>query len=74
MLRSFGFEVLPSHANFIFAKTPKMSGEELYNRLKDEGILVRYFSKERISDFVRITIGSKEQMEIFIETVRRIIK
>lgn len=73
-LRSLGFEVLPSYTNFIFAKTPKMSGAELYERLKDEGILVRYFSKERISDFVRITIGSKEQMEIFVETVRRIIK
>ena len=72
-LLALGFEVLPSDANFIFAKTPKMSGEDFYLALKKRGILVRHFKKERICDFNRITIGSKEQMEQFIKTVKEIL-
>ena len=73
-LEKMGFFVLPSKTNFIFAKSDKISGYDLYMKLKDEGILVRHFNKERIKDFIRITIGNEEQMDKFIETVRRIIK
>ena len=72
-LEDKGFTVLPSKANFIFAKTEKVSGEELYLRLKDEGVLVRYFKKERIKDFCRITIGSKEQTEILKQKIDLIL-
>lgn len=73
-LEKLGFSVLPSSANFIFAKTDKISGEKLYSRLKEKGILIRHFTKERICEYNRITIGTKEQMCSFIDTVKEIIK
>ena len=74
MLRALGFEVLDSLTNFVFAKTDKMSGEALYRELKRRGILVRHFGKASITDYNRITIGTKEQMEAFIATVKTILE
>ena len=73
-LRALGFEVLPSLANFVFAKTDKISGEALYLELKRRGILVRHFGKAEITDYNRITIGTKEQMEAFIAAVKTILE
>ena len=73
-LRDLGFEVLPSLTNFVFAKTDRMSGEQLYLELKRRGILVRHFGKAEITDYNRITIGTREQMEAFIATVSDILK
>ena len=73
-LEEMGFTVLPSDANFLFAKAPGMDGGAMYQALKKRGILVRHFTKDRIRDFNRITIGTMEQMEKFIETVRKILK
>ena len=73
-LESLGFVVLPSKANFIFAKSDKIGGEKLYQKLKENGILVRHFSKERISNYIRITIGSFEEMQTFIQTVKTILE
>ncbi|MBE6808695.1 MAG: histidinol-phosphate transaminase [Ruminococcaceae bacterium] len=72
-LEALGFEVLPSKANFVFAKRDKISGEKLYLKLKENGVLVRHFTAERIKDFNRITIGSREEMEMFIKTVKEIL-
>lgn len=72
-LRAMGFTVLPSRTNFIFAKTYKMEGIMLYRKLKEQGILVRHFDSPRIESFNRITIGTRQQMEIFLETVRGIL-
>ena len=72
-LCALGFEVLPSKANFIFARHPQIGGETLYRALKDMGILVRHFSREEISDFVRVTIGSAEQMRALVHTVQTIL-
>ena len=72
-LNELGFSVLPSKANFVFAKSDKISGEALYKALKDRGVLIRHFSKERIKDYIRITIGSLEEMQIFISKVTEIL-
>ena len=69
-LQNLGFQVLPSKANFIFARHPGISGEELYSGLRQRGILVRHFTKERIKDFVRITIGTQAQMERLAEALQ----
>ena len=73
-LRSLGFEVLDSKANFVFAKSDRIGGEALYKALKARGILVRHFSKPLICDYNRITIGTREQMETLIATIADILK
>ena len=72
-LEKLGFTVLPSTANFIFAKSDRIGGEELYLTLKERGILIRHFTKERICDYNRITIGTAEQMKLFVDAVKEII-
>ena len=72
-LKALGFDVLPSKTNFLFAKTDKMDGGELYEQLKSRGILVRHFSDPKICQYNRITIGTKEQMEIFLNTVKEVL-
>ena len=69
-LKAQGFEVLPSKANFIFARHPEISGDNLYKGLRQRGILVRHFTKERIKDFVRITIGTQAQMECLVDALK----
>lgn len=72
-LKSLGFSVLPSKANFIFAKSNAIGGLTLYKELKEKGVLIRHFEKERIKDYNRITIGSREEMEIFVSKVKEIL-
>lgn len=72
-LEARGFTVLPSSANFIFAKSDRIAGGELYRRLKENGILVRWFDKNRIRDFCRITIGSREQMEALVKRIGQLL-
>ena len=72
-LESLGFTVLPSDANFLFAKSDKIGGGDLYIALKARGILVRHFTNPRICDYNRITIGTPEQMEVFINTVKEVL-
>jgi len=72
-LRELGFLMTDSKANFIFARHTVISGYELYAALKEKGILVRHWEKPRISDYLRITIGTKAQMEALIGAVRRVI-
>jgi len=73
-LRELGFEMTDSSANFLFAKHPGSSGNGLYSRLKQAGILVRQWNKPRISDYIRITIGTKGQMDALIAALKEILK
>ena len=66
-LERMGFCVLPSKTNFLFVRHERFSGEMLYRLLKENGILVRWFDEDRIRDYVRVTIGSMEQMEALRE-------
>jgi len=72
-LRDMGFEVLPSLANFLFARRPGFDGGELYRQLKARGVLVRHFDAPRIRDFLRITIGTPEQMDVLFENIEKIL-
>ena len=73
-LEALGFTVLPSQANFIFAKSDKIPGGDLYRKLKENGILVRWFDADRIRDYVRITIGSLEQMASLVDEIARLLE
>ena len=73
-LTALGFTVIPSTANFLFARHPSIGGEALYLALKDRGILIRHFSKPRIVDYNRITVGTKEQMATLVAAIETILK
>lgn len=70
-MQKIGWHVLPSKANFVFAKKKGVEGKEVYRLLKDRGILVRHFNVKGISDFVRITIGTEQEMERLLEEMKR---
>jgi histidinol-phosphate aminotransferase len=68
-LTALGFQVLPSQANFIFIRHPSIPGAALFSDLRERGILVRRFDRPRIADFLRVTIGTDEEMDEFIHTI-----
>ena len=72
-LTDLGFEVLPSAANFVFARHPRHSGADLAARLRRHGVIVRHFQKPRIADFLRITVGTEEQCERLIEMAASLV-
>jgi histidinol-phosphate aminotransferase len=72
-LSKMGFTIVPSKANFIFIKPPGIQARELYIRLKNDNILVRFFDKPRINDYLRVTIGTDADMQTFIEKTRNIV-
>jgi histidinol-phosphate aminotransferase len=72
-LAALGFEVLPSVANFVFARHRGRGGAQLAAKLREHGILVRHFEKPRIVDFLRITVGTEEQCGRLIDVARGLI-
>ncbi len=70
-LTELGFKVLPSKANFIFATLPSHDAGELASQLREQGIIVRYFNKPRINQFLRITIGTDEQNQRLVDTLKK---
>lgn len=77
VLINLGFDVLPSQANFVFARPNqskiRKNAETLYLELKEKGVLVRYFNKPRINEFLRITIGTDKEMDELLEKLGSII-
>ncbi|WP_288131239.1 histidinol-phosphate transaminase [Microbulbifer sp.] len=72
-LSELGFEIVPSSANFIFTKPPKITAEALYQALRERNIIVRYFNKPRISEYLRISIGTDDEMDALIAACREIL-
>jgi histidinol-phosphate aminotransferase len=72
-LQGLGFEVLPSAANFIFARHPQHDAATLAAALREQGVIVRHFKQERISQFLRITIGTAEQNMALEEALRPLV-
>lgn len=70
-LTELGFKVLPSKANFIFATLLSHDAGELASQLREQGIIVRYFNKPRINQFLRITIGTDEQNQRLVDTLKK---
>ena len=72
-LKEMGFSVIDSDANFLFVKSDKISGLDFYLKLKEKGVLIRHFTDERICEYNRVTVGSREEMEIFLEKTAEIL-
>lgn len=72
-LEAEGFTVLASEANFLFAADKRIPGKTLYEELKRRGVLIRHFDGPRIREYNRITIGTREQMEVFMTKIREIL-
>lgn len=71
-LRVNGFTVIDSAANFVFAKHPCLTGEYVYSALRERGILVRYFTLERIKDYNRITVGTADEVAAVLTAIKEI--
>ncbi|MCR5137341.1 MAG: histidinol-phosphate transaminase [Oscillospiraceae bacterium] len=72
-LRDMGFVLTDSKSNFLFARHPAVDGATLYRVLKERGILIRHFDKARIADWVRITVGTQEQMSVFLQETEKVL-
>ena len=68
------FFVLPSTSNFLLIQHKDMPAQDLYLKLKDEGILVRYFDLPRINNFLRVTVGTMDEMQTLVQALRKILK
>ena len=73
-LEELGFTVLPSCSNFIFTVSDRITSLELYTKLKERGVLIRRFDKAGIETWSRITIGTREQMDILLKNIREILE
>ena len=73
-LRRKGWTVTDSQTNFVFARHPSVSGAEVYRKIKEKGILVRHFATKGIEDYIRITVGSHEEMTVLKNAIEKIEK
>jgi histidinol-phosphate aminotransferase len=72
-LETLGFEILPSATNFVFARRPGFAGAELASGLRKRAVIVRHFNKPRTADYLRITIGTREQTERLLQALGEIV-
>ncbi|GLX70079.1 histidinol-phosphate transaminase [Paenibacillus glycanilyticus] len=73
-LRELGFIVTDSAANFVFVSHPDHAAELLFQELRERGVLVRYFKQPRIDQYLRVTVGTGEEMSAFVDALKEIIK
>ena len=73
-LAALGFDVLPSQANFVFARIGEPRAQELYEALKAHGILVRYFDQEGVRDGLRVTVGADAQVDALLDMLGEFLK
>ena len=73
-LTGMGCQIPTSRSNFLFVSHPAITGKEIYEKLRENGVLVRHFSKPRIDRFVRLSIGTDEEMDICLAIMARLIK
>ncbi|MNI39712.1 Histidinol-phosphate aminotransferase [compost metagenome] len=72
-LQQLGFHVIESKANFVFISHPTHQASRLFQELRDQGVLVRYFNQPRIDNYLRVTIGTDAEMKTFIQVLSQII-
>ena len=72
-LEALGFKTLPSVANFVFTTHPKWSGQDLYQGLRDQNILVRHFNAPRINQYIRITIGTERDCNYLLQALKHLL-
>lgn len=73
-LQALGFHVIPSVANFVFIRHTDKAAADLFSELREAGILVRYFNKPRIDNYLRVSIGTDDEMRAFAEAIARIVQ
>ena len=73
-LASVGFVVLPSQTNFLLVKPPRLVASTWQRKLRDQNVLVRWFSDLPVKDYLRITIGSEKEMGVLMRAVRAVLK
>lgn len=71
-LELLGYDVIPSQTNFLFAKKDGLRGEEIYKEIKKAGILIRHFNHSGIENYVRITIGTQEEMTLLLDAMKNL--
>ncbi|MPN59285.1 Histidinol-phosphate aminotransferase [bioreactor metagenome] len=72
-LYTMGVKCLPSHANFLFMKCDTVPAKEVFQKLREKGVLVRWFDGKRTKDYLRVTIGTPEDMQTFLAALKEII-
>ena len=72
-LKELGFTVLPSSTNFVFASHKKVPARELFTGARERGVIVRYFDKPRIDNFLRISIGTDEEMDTCLAVLKELL-
>jgi len=73
-LRAVGFSVIPSKANFLFITHPEAKATELYQQLRDRGVLVRHFNLPRIDNYLRVSIGTDQEMDAFLDCITALVQ
>ena len=72
-LKAMGFVLPDSKSNFLFARHPQVDGWTLYRELKAKGVLVRHFAKTRTAPYIRVTIGTREEMDVFLKETKSVL-